>query len=132
MNGNRIITDDFSNPESRRRYEAPVDGEHVDAQCGGCSFFAPFDADYGLCCHPASEHHLETVFEHFSCSRLVDEGWGPHSFTRDVEHQCQCGGESIYQTMGTIIMLLDRDDLDHELRSHLRALRQYVDDARKT
>jgi hypothetical protein len=70
MNQNRIITDRWSNGASERLYRAgwPVEPalkaqyENGD-QCGGCSFFAPFNYDYGLCCHPASRHHTETVFD---------------------------------------------------------------------
>lgn len=98
-NRNAIVTAAFSSaaseavyrgmwpdePATRERYE---NGE----QCGGCSFFAPFDSDWGLCAHPESRHHLETVFEHFTCPAHVNEGWGPHSFTADAEFHCRCGG----------------------------------------
>ena len=100
MNTNRIITDDWSNPDSarlfRRRWpDEPAVREQCEEaalQCGGCSFFAKFNMDWGLCCHPASRHHLETVFEHFTCPSFVDEGWGPHSFTEHEEFHCKCGG----------------------------------------
>jgi hypothetical protein len=60
--------------------------------CGGYSSFAPFNADWGLCCHRGSEHRLETVFEHFTCPAFINKGWGPHNFTDDPEFNCQCGG----------------------------------------
>ncbi len=40
-----------------------------------------------------SHHHVETVFEHFTCRSYVREGWGPHSFTKDTAFHCRCGGE---------------------------------------
>ena len=81
MNTNRVATDGFSNPESERLFK---DMQGRDGpQCGGCSFFAPFNLDYGMCCHAGSRHFLETVFEHFSCPALVYEGWGAHSFSTE-------------------------------------------------
>src|SRR5437016_3367866 len=89
INMNRIITDNFSNDESRRLYEShwPDEPELFNqyeegGQCGGCAFFALFNADYGLCCHAESRHHLETVFEHFGCNVYEAEGWGAHSFRK--------------------------------------------------
>ncbi len=101
MNANRIITDNWSNESSRQLYAAKwpdepalrVACENGERQCGGCSFFAAFNADWGLCAHAQSRHHLETVFEHFACPSFVDEGWGPHSFTADPEFHCRCEGE---------------------------------------
>ena len=92
MNRNVVVTDNWSNEGSRSRYQSRwteepdvlrkyEDGE----QCGGCSFFAPFNADWGLCCHPWSRHRLETVFEHFTCPDHVNEGWGSHSFKETPE-----------------------------------------------
>ncbi len=88
MNTNQIITRGFSNPESEKRYKRNWEDEpDVQAlyfgsrQCGGCSFYAIFNADYGLCCHPKSRHYLETVFEHFACLHQQDESWQSHSFT---------------------------------------------------
>jgi len=89
LNQNKVVTDRFSNPESERRYSERFSGEPALAeqcfeagrQCGGCAFFAPFNLDYGLCCHRGSRHHLETVFEHFACPSIVCEGWGAHSFS---------------------------------------------------
>ena len=36
-------------------------------QCGGCRYFAAFDADYGLCCNPDSEQDGRVCFEHGGC-----------------------------------------------------------------
>jgi hypothetical protein len=98
-NQNRIITDGFSNQESLRMYREQWPREPTTAeqhergeQCGGCSFFAPFNKDWGLCCNVQSRHHLETVFEHFTCPAIVEEGWGPHSFNGNTEFHCRCGG----------------------------------------
>lgn len=100
MNRNSIVTDRFSNPESEQLYHAnwpdePNIREQYEngGQCGGCSFFAPFNADFGLCAHPKSRHHLETVFEHFTCPAYIQEGWGPHSFSEDKDFHCRCEGE---------------------------------------
>ena len=99
MNTNVLHTSGFSNPESQELYEqqwprAPAVRKMYNEgqQCGGCSFFAPFNSDWGLCCHPRSPHLTETVFEHFCCAAFVREGWGPHSFTENREFQCRCGG----------------------------------------
>jgi hypothetical protein len=88
MNGNRVCTDRFSNPDTELLYKSmpPDNGP----QCGGCTFFAPLNPDYGLCCNSESRHHLETVFEHFTCPSLVYEGWGHHSFAADPRYHCQC------------------------------------------
>jgi len=92
MNANHITTDTWSNPESARLYRQQWPAELAlfrqyenGDQCGGCAFFAPLNADWGLCCHAKSRHHLETVFEHFACPAYVAEGWGSHSFTDDFE-----------------------------------------------
>ena len=88
MNSNFIKTDEFSNPESERLYRERWPDEpgmkaryEVGDQCGGCSFYAKLNADWGLCCYAASRHHLETVFEHFSCPTYVGEDWETHSFS---------------------------------------------------
>lgn len=87
LNTNQIVTQGWSNPTSYSLYSHGWPNEpHVRAayekgwQCGGCAFFAKFNSDYGLCCHSKSRHHLETVFEHFSCPVIVDESWESHSF----------------------------------------------------
>lgn len=138
MNTNKIVTTDFSNSETKAIYEhdwngdASLQHQHENGeQCGGCSFYAPFNEDYGLCCNKASRHHTETLFEHFTCSAYAHEGWGPHSFSSIDDLRCQCQGEPIYKTMQTIVILLDRDGLDDELQSHLRVLRQYVEEQMK-
>lgn len=87
MNTNVVVRDTWSNPSSHRRYaehwsdEPALRSQYESGdQCGGCSFFAPFNHDWGLCCHPDSRHVTETVFEHFTCAEYENEGWGPHSF----------------------------------------------------
>jgi hypothetical protein len=102
MNANNIITDGWSDPRSARLYESLWLDEpdcrerHTRGdQCRGCSFFAPLNADWGVCLHPASRHRLETVFEHFTCPSQVPEGWGPHSFTTNRDFHCRCGGEPL-------------------------------------
>ncbi len=99
MNQNHITTTNWSNKDSEIKYREHWPGEPAvfekyenGFQCGGCSFFAPFNLDWGLCCHAASRHHLETVFEHFTCPAYVDEGWGPHSFNENADFHCHCEG----------------------------------------
>lgn len=103
MEGNRnlVVINGWSNPASQALYEAqwPLEPDCQAAyndgrQCGGCSFFAAINADWGLCAHPMSRHQLETVFEHFTCPVHVAEGWGPHSFSTDPGSHCLCGGEA--------------------------------------
>lgn len=96
---NQITTTDWTNPDSKAIYlaEWPLEPEckrlyRDGKQCGGCSFFAPFNSDWGLCCHNKSRHYLETVIEHFTCPTYVDEGWGPHAFIEDPAYHCTCGG----------------------------------------
>ncbi|QDV35712.1 hypothetical protein [Tautonia plasticadhaerens] len=102
MNRNMIVTGGWSNDEARTLYEAGWPGEpevrrryKAGEQCGGCSYYAKFNSDWGLCCHPASRHRLETVFEHFTCPVQVNEGWGPHSFSDDLDFHCRCQGEPL-------------------------------------
>lgn len=99
-NRNVIVTNDFSNPVSKQLYKAGWPDEPATKalykdgqQCGGCSFYAKFNSDWGLCTRGDSRHHLETVFEHFTCPAHVNEGWGPHTFTTNVEFHCRCHGE---------------------------------------
>lgn len=100
MNRNSIITNTWSNLNSELLYasrwpeEPPLVAQCENGdQCGGCSFYAEFTSDWGLCCNPKSRHHLETIFEHFTCPACVPECWGPHSFTEDAEFHCRCCGE---------------------------------------
>lgn len=96
-NLNRIVTNTWSNPDSRKLHELRWPAETAcrqqysrGEQCGGCSFFAPLNVDWGICAHRASRHYLETVFEHFTCPNFVQEGWGSHSFTESREFHCNC------------------------------------------
>jgi len=36
-------------------------------QCGGCSWFAALDADYGICCNKESSNDGRITFEHGGC-----------------------------------------------------------------
>ncbi len=97
MNINRIITADFSNPDAKRMCELSWPDEPIlkqrcesGEQCGACSYFAPLNADWGICCQSKSRHCLETVFEHFTCLDYRGEGWGSHSFSNHFS--CKCGG----------------------------------------
>lgn len=83
MDTNKVFTKGFSNPDTMHLYKlSDIDGR---IQCGGCSFYAQFNLDYGLCCYRRSRYYLETVFEHFGCDRHVSESWQSHSFT-DKSH----------------------------------------------
>ena len=95
---NHIETSSFSNPESQAKYAQQWPTEYAlrqkylsGLQCGGCTFYAKFNSNWGLCCAPDSRHWLETVFEHFTCALQTDEGWGAHSFTTDRDTQCRRG-----------------------------------------
>lgn len=86
-NTNAVVRDSWSSPGSRELYfdgwptEPDVRQRYESGeQCGGCAFFAPFNYDWSLCCHPDSRHVTETVFERFPCPEYEHEGWGPHSF----------------------------------------------------
>lgn len=93
MNANLVTTKNWSNPASEALYKNhwPSEPELYKKysedceQCGGCSFFAPFNSDWGLCCHSRSRHFTETVFEHFTCPVFVNEGWGMHSFSENPD-----------------------------------------------
>jgi len=97
VNKNSIRLNEFSNDDSAERYKNDWPNEPLcqrlheeGSQCGGCSFFAELNADWGVCCYPKSRHFTETVFEHFTCPAYIHEGWGPHSFTEDDEFHCRC------------------------------------------
>jgi len=67
-NQNHIATHHWSNPASELLYrvgwpdEPDCKAQHEQGrQCGGCSFFAAFNQEWGLCTHASSRHHLETV-----------------------------------------------------------------------
>lgn len=88
MNRNVIEYGKFSNSDSEELYDNKWPAEfstrkkyESGLQCGGCSCYAPFNSDWGLCCHPNSRHQFETVFEHFTCPVQVNEGWEHHSFS---------------------------------------------------
>jgi hypothetical protein len=116
---NTIITDRFSSDESEALYasqwpnEPLVRQQYADGQqCGACSFFAPFNDDYGLCCSAESRHRLETVFEHFTCPTHVGEGWGVHSFSASEKRHCKCQGEErkYYEDLINLLQKADRDN----------------------
>jgi hypothetical protein len=82
MNQNHIITDRWSNADSERLYRAGWPDEPAlkrkyeqGRQCGECSHYGEFNADYGLCCCSKSRHFTETVFEHFTCPSFFSPSW---------------------------------------------------------
>jgi hypothetical protein len=95
MNRNQIKSGGFSNPDSEALYDNKWPADYCSRnkyetglQCGGCSFYAPINSDWGLCCHPKSRHRFETVFEHFTCPDHVNEGWEQHSFSENPNDSC--------------------------------------------
>ena len=73
-NRNRILTDGWSNPDSKAAYEHEWPSEPKTAElyrtgrgCLCCDRFLALNADWGLCCKETSRHFTETVFEHFTC-----------------------------------------------------------------
>lgn len=98
MNQNKVSLSQFSNPETAAIYKAK--GPVWDAQCGGCSYYAKLNADYGLCCHQKSHHHLETVLEHFSCKSIVRESWSYHSFQEQP-------GPDVDEVMGYLSVMVN-------------------------
>lgn len=90
---NKITDDDWSNQRTKKMYlnrfpdEPDLKRKAFDDchQCGGCSFFAPFNLDFGLCAHPDSRHYCETVFEHFTCGDHIAECWLHSSFAMNPE-----------------------------------------------
>lgn len=110
-NTNQIVTDRFSNPASGALYTDKWPGEPETAsryengqQCGGCSFYAAFDADWGLCCHPDSRHRLETVFEHFTCPTYVEDGWDGHHFMTLADRDLTASFEKQTVAIGQILL----------------------------
>jgi hypothetical protein len=78
-NANRIITDGFSCRASEQRYrrlwpDEPATRRLYDTgrACLSCVYYAEFHTDWGLCRNSKSRHHLETLFEHFTCPTYVD------------------------------------------------------------
>lgn len=134
MNTNQLVTDRFSNAESEALYKSQWRAEpslaeqyRAGRQCGGCTYFAPFNADFGLCCGRPSRHFAETVFEHFTCPSQVNEGWGPHSFCSDPEFMCRCHGEPVYESIASVLAVVGDDTRQADLEEHLRVLREYVE-----
>lgn len=90
-NQNHIVTEGFSSEETERIYQkidrgdAPLAQQYREGrQCCVCNFFAPLNADWGICCYKRSPHYLETIFEHFACLAYVpwEEGDGrSHTFS---------------------------------------------------
>ncbi|RYZ63562.1 MAG: hypothetical protein EOP09_17460 [Proteobacteria bacterium] len=127
--------DGFSNPDTQMFYAEDWPGEpHLQlqseegGQCGGCSFFAPFNEDWGLCCSHASRHHLETVSEHFTCPSLAREGWGPHSFSNDPGYFCRCTDYTPLPPQTELICLQVRVEGEdgERVRAHLEVNDQFV------
>ena len=55
------------NAEQLKEFDRVYDLTDGCAQCGGCRWFAAFDADYGVCCNNKSPNDGRVVFEHGGC-----------------------------------------------------------------
>lgn len=99
MDRNNIMTEDFSNPQTRVEYLKKIERhQSIAFQCGECSFYAALNADYGFCYYEKSRFWRETVFEHFGCDQQVQEGWGAHSFQE--EHRLHVNMDDLLALLG--------------------------------
>lgn len=122
VNKNHIVTRGFSNQATAHLYRelCRKDG-WIENQCGGCSYYAEFNADWGLCCNPNARFHLETVFEHFGCEKTVPEGWEAHSFQDKPCHNVDDLTELLRRSME----VMEQAILAKRHRSLLLEIRHY-------
>ena len=64
-NTDHIVINGFSNQASEKLYRSKwkampeLAAQHREGkQCGSCSFFAPLNSDWSICCYNRSHHHL--------------------------------------------------------------------------
>lgn len=114
---NVVETEKFSNPDTDAVYRQgnPRMRDRMwDCLC--CSFYAALNEDFGVCCFPKSQYHLETVFEHFVCDDIVYESSSEHSFTEDRARHFSHEGLmarliGLYQILARSRASLRREDL---------------------
>lgn len=124
VNKNNIITKGFSNQVTAHLCrELCRKRGWIENQCGGCSYYAEFNADWGLCCNPKARFYLETVFEHFGCDKTVIEGWGPHSFQDEPEREYDV--DSMTGLLLRCMKALETEIVRKRYRSLLLEIRHY-------
>lgn len=77
MNRNVILSDCFSNPDSREKFQSRWLSDPDSAEryangigCEKCCYYCPLSGDFGLCSREDSDFFSETLHKNFNCSLL--------------------------------------------------------------
>jgi hypothetical protein len=123
QNKNQITIGKFSNETTEHEHRQKTAGDKwIEDQCGRCSFFAPLNQDWGLCCFNKSKYFTETINKHFGCERHIEEGWQAHSFQERKKLQLDTEKLLNMLTLSEqILSKIQRDCLDSD--SHIFLLK---------